>query len=121
VDLLPEHRQLFVWRIDYPAGQPFSTDATYFGLRRNRKGYANVLRDFIDLVAAPLASGSKGRRRRRSINVQKLQDWPKALHNPRIDVDNITVRSDYSGVIGLLLWSTPSVGLAHSGAFRSGL
>ncbi|KAH8759493.1 hypothetical protein F5883DRAFT_145284, partial [Diaporthe sp. PMI_573] len=125
--LPPGHRQLFVWRIDCPAGQPFSTDASYFGLRRNRQMYASVLRDLVDLVAAPLASGSEGeksqsrRRRRRNINVQRLQAWPTALHNPSIDADNIIVRSDYSGIVGLLLWTTPSVITLPFGASLLGL
>lgn len=61
------------------------------------------------MVAAPLlALGSEGEKGP-SRNVHQSQAWPTALHNPRIDGDNIIVRSDYEGIVGLLLWTTPSV------------
>ncbi|KAH8757947.1 hypothetical protein F5883DRAFT_566871, partial [Diaporthe sp. PMI_573] len=119
-----EHRQLFVWRIDCPAGQPFSTDASYFGLRMNRQMYASILRDLVDLVAAPLALlGSEGEQGEgEEINVQQLlQAWPMALHNPRIDADNIIVGSDYKSMVGLLRWTTPSVVTLPLGASLLGL
>ncbi|KAI0865184.1 hypothetical protein F4860DRAFT_346831 [Xylaria cubensis] len=111
--LAPEHPELFVWRIDCPAGSPFSTDAGYFGLRRNCKKYANILRHFVDFVVAPL--GSEGGS---SINTQ---NWPTVLHNPRIDADNIIVRSDFSGIVGLLLWTTPPAVRLPFGASLLGL
>ncbi|OQV09672.1 hypothetical protein CLAIMM_13766 [Cladophialophora immunda] len=120
MDLSPGYPQLFVWRIECPAGQPFSTDTSYLGMGMQRQKYASILRDLVDLVAAPLlalgSEGEKGKgeklpsRRRRNINVQQQsQDWPMALHNPRIDADNIIVRSDHEGIVGLLLWTTPPI------------
>ncbi|KAI1110289.1 hypothetical protein F5Y14DRAFT_429283 [Nemania sp. NC0429] len=127
--LPPGHPQLFVWRIECPAGQPFSTDASYLGMRMNRQKYASIMRDLVDLVAAPLASlgseGGKGkgenRQGRRNMDVQQLEAWPTALHNPRIDADNIIVRSDHEGIVGLLLWTTPSLVSLPLGASLLGL
>ncbi|KAI1425029.1 hypothetical protein F5Y12DRAFT_398932 [Xylaria sp. FL1777] len=122
--LPPKHRPLFVWRIDCPAGQPFSTDASYFGLRINRQMYASILRDLVDFVAAPLALlGSEGEEGEgEEIDVQQLlQAWPMVLHNPRIDADNIIVGSDYKSMVGLLRWTTPSVVTLPLGASLLGL
>ncbi|KAH8746768.1 hypothetical protein F5883DRAFT_700155 [Diaporthe sp. PMI_573] len=92
--LASENRELFVWRIDCAMGTPFLTDAAYFGLRRNCKEYANILRHYVDFVAAPLGPEGGG-----SINAQ---DWPEALHIPCIGAENILVRSDHSGI--QVLW-----------------
>lgn len=45
MDLPPGHPQLVVWRIECPAGQPFSADTSYLGMRKHRQKYASILRD----------------------------------------------------------------------------
>ncbi|KAH8744540.1 hypothetical protein F5883DRAFT_722200 [Diaporthe sp. PMI_573] len=91
MSLLPEYRQLFVWRIECPAGIPFSTDAAYLGLQKNCGKYTSILGDFVDIVAAPLGSDGGG-----SIDAQ---NWPEALYCPRIIADNIIIRPDNSGML----------------------
>lgn len=71
------------------------------------------------MVIRPLTLGSESGGGGASIGVQ--QDWPTELHNPRIDADNIIVRSDYWGIVGLFLWATPPVVQLPIGATLLGL
>jgi hypothetical protein len=91
--LAPKHsEELFVWRIVSPAGRPIAADCYRLGLRVNQDKYVGILKQFVDFVCEPLrlAGGSD--------RLSNGEDWPMVLHNPRLDVYNIMILPDWSGI-----------------------
>lgn len=114
--LAPNHpEELFVWRIVSPAGRPFAADGYRLGLRVNQDKYVGILKDFVDFVCEPLrlAGGSD--------RLSNVKDWPMVLHNHCLDVYNIIIRPDWSGIACVLLWGAPPVMTLPFGASLSGL
>ncbi|KAI1847125.1 hypothetical protein JX265_014003 [Neoarthrinium moseri] len=94
----PDHPALFVWRIVYPRGRPFATDAYRLGQRQNHEKYVDILEHFVEFVLTP-AGG----------HLPAALVWPTVPHNDRLDARNIIVRPDWKGIVSVLFWGTPPV------------
>ncbi|OAG38284.1 hypothetical protein AYO21_07510 [Fonsecaea monophora] len=118
MDVAGKHRtKLFVWRIEAPVGRPIAADIDRLGLRVNQEKYLNIMKHFVDFVCKPLPP----RWDRRGRNLDTGKNWPMVPHNPLLDVNNIIVRPDWSGIAGVLLWGAPPLMTLPFGASLSGL
>ncbi|KIW14263.1 hypothetical protein PV08_07045 [Exophiala spinifera] len=114
--MVPEHpAELFVWRIVSPAGRPIAANRYRLGLRVNQDKYVGILKQFVDLVCQPLRLAGGGGR------LHDEKDWPQVLHNHLLDVFNIIVRPDWSGIACVLLWGAPPSMTLPFGASLCGL
>ncbi|OAL30163.1 hypothetical protein AYO20_08879 [Fonsecaea nubica] len=116
--LAHQHQEeLVVWRIVAPAGRPIAADIHRLGLRLNQDKYLAIMKQFVDFVCEPLPLTGDGR----GHSLDNGEDWPMVPHNPLLDMNNIIVRPDWSGIAGMLLWGAPPLMTLPFGACLSGL